>query len=164
MQDEARIKALYCVLTGQPYTERASFLLDCRELWKSADILFRFFAPTDAQIGALLLYKFGGSQPEAVPDQATTKPEKEAPAPTQKKTGEDVPILQAGAIAWGVHIDGVPVKWLLSYTQGRLPVTRGGVFCFQDKLYRVSKIYATTLHLTSQESERYSMNGQEVIA
>src|SRR5216683_2816028 len=123
MQDEARIKAMYCVLTGQPHAEESSFVIDTCELWKSADILFRFFAPTDAQIGALLLYKFGGSQPEkAVPDQATTQEEKEAPAPTQKEITLEVPVLEVGGIPWSVEIDGVPTKCGLLYSAGHLPV------------------------------------------
>ncbi len=163
MQDERMIRALYCVLTGQPYAEGSCLVLDHRDLWKSAELLFRFFEPTDAQIGALLLYKFGGDLPEQVAPEKQGQEEENREAPIQKKTGEGVPILAVGDISWIVNIDGIPLKCRLDYSQGHLPVKRAGLCLFQDKLYRVSKIYATTLDLTSQESELYSMNGQEVI-
>lgn len=189
MQDEARIKAIYSVLTGQPYAEGNSLLLDIRDLWNSADLLFRFFEPTDAQIGALLLYKFGGASPEKqtvaeavgralslLPDaplaltastnghQDSSRIEREELAQAERATILEVPELVPGAIPWTVEIDGVPVRWRLLYAQSHLPVTKGKLCRFGGNLYRVSKVYGTALHLTSEESEIYSMNGQEVMA
>ncbi len=74
------------------------------------------------------------------------KPARETPVETEAQH------LAAGPVAWTVEVDGVPTRWMLDYTAGKLPATRGGLFCYQGKQYRITKIYGTMLHTSSIES------------
>jgi hypothetical protein len=81
MQDQEKIKALFAVMTGYRSEERQRFFLDRSDLLQSASILFSQLAPTEEQIGTLLMLKFGEIQEEHV------ESAKEA------KTPQDMPLI-----------------------------------------------------------------------
>src|SRR5260370_36897965 len=99
MQDERMIRALYCVRRGQPYAEGSCLVLDHRDLWKSAELLFRFFEPTDAQIGALLLYKFAGDLPEQVAPEKQGQEDENREARLQQRPVKRAPLSAAGGMS-----------------------------------------------------------------
>lgn len=168
IEDSARVKALYSVLTGQPYAQGSALLLERDALRASAMLLFRHLSPTDEQLGRLLLARFGGEPSAPLPGPGEPRseerlPERRAAAPPAS-LAQDVPTLLAGDVVWRVEIDGVPVTAQLLYKAGTLPVTRGNRCRFQGQLYRVSKVYGAMLHLTSLERELSVLSPWEVVA
>lgn len=63
MSNQEKVRALYSVITGCRYEEHAFSPLSQQDIWKGAALLVQFFAPTEAQLGTLLLHIFGGVPP-----------------------------------------------------------------------------------------------------
>lgn len=166
MDDRARINALYAAITAS--FGNANYEGDCVvedfQLWRGAEMLLRVLELTDEQIGKLLFYRFADALPEKRPEQPALESDSiplKGLEP-QKIQGDEVATLESGIIPWVVEIDGISTTWKLNYQQAHLPAKRGGQICFAGKQYRISKIYGTSLFLTSLDSEAYHMNHTEI--
>jgi len=129
-----------------------SISISVEEMEAIDHLLTRFFSPA--------------LQTRTVPEGPEAKPAK------QKKETEQAPeldappvILEPGTVAWAVEIDGLPQpRWMLNYQQAHLPVVAGKQITYRGQSYRVSRIYGTTLKLTSTDADIYQTQGVDGLA